>query len=97
MSTATTTPAVTAERAAPMPGALRLFWRSFAQNRGAVLGLAITLSLVVIALLADVIAPHSPIEQFRDHFLHAPGLAAGRQRDFPAGHRRCRAATCCRG
>jgi len=63
--------------AAPMPGAARLFWRSFAENRGAVLGLGITLFLIVIAALADVVAPHSPIEQFRENFLTPPVWAQG--------------------
>ena len=36
------------------------------ENRGAVIGLAVVVFIVLVALLADVIAPHSPIEQFRD-------------------------------
>jgi len=76
---------MTAAQAAPMPGALLLFWRSFAQNRGAVLGLAITLSLVVIALLANVIAPHSPIAQFREHFLQPPVWQQGGSASFLLG------------
>ena len=37
-------------------------WRGFARNRLAMLGLAIVLGLVLMALLADVIAPYSPTE-----------------------------------
>ena len=57
---------------APAPGGLRLFWRSFAENRGAVLGLCIMAVLILLAISADVVAPHSPIQQFRDHFLSPP-------------------------
>ena len=51
----------------PLPGSIRLFWRSFSENRGAVLGLGLMIVLVLLAVFADVVAPHSPIEQFRDH------------------------------
>ena len=86
MGTATTTPdAAPVVATAPMPGTLRLFWRSFAENRGAVVGLAITLFLVVVAVLANVIAPHSPIEQFRDHFLNPPVWEAGGSARFLLG------------
>jgi len=72
--------------AAPlMPGKLRLFWASFAQNRGAVVGLGITLLLIVVALLADVVAPHSPIEQFRDNFLTPPAWESGGTARFLLG------------
>ena len=37
-------------------------WRGFARNRLAMLGLTIVLGLVLMALLADVIAPYSPTE-----------------------------------
>ena len=38
--------------AAPMPGRLALFWRSFAENRGAVLGLSVMVALLLLAILA---------------------------------------------
>jgi dipeptide transport system permease protein len=38
------------------------FWRAFAHNRGALTGLALVVGLVALALGADVVAPHSPIE-----------------------------------
>ncbi|MCW3475340.1 ABC transporter permease subunit [Limobrevibacterium gyesilva] len=74
------------QAAAPaIPGRLRLFWRSFAENRGAVLGLGIMVVLIVVAALADVIAPHSPIEQFRSHFLTPPIWEAGGDPAFLLG------------
>src|SRR5579863_431433 len=48
------------------PTPLASFWAAFRENRGAVLGLAVFAVIVVLALAANVVAPHSPIEQFRD-------------------------------
>lgn len=56
----------------PMPGRLALVWRSFAENRGAVVGLGFMVVLVVLAVFADVLAPHSPVEQYRTNFLTPP-------------------------
>ncbi len=64
---------------------MRLFWRSFSGNRGAVVGLAIMLLLIVLAVFADLIAPHSPIEQFRTSFLTPPIWDAGGNGAFPLG------------
>lgn len=41
------------------------FWRAFRENRGAVVGLAIVLALIFIAIFAPLLAPHDPIEQYR--------------------------------
>ena len=60
------------EQAPPSP-AIEL-WRDFRRNRGAVIGLAIVVALLLCALLADVIAPYSPSEQYRDATLKAPSL-----------------------
>src|SRR5687767_12985330 len=50
---------------------LREFWFTFRQNRGALIGLAIFVLLVLIAVFAPLIAPHDPITQYRD-FLRTP-------------------------
>ena len=47
------------------PSRLREFWRAYAQNRGAVVGLMLVGLLLVLAVGADVIAPHPPNEQYR--------------------------------
>ena len=47
------------------PGPFRAFWRAFRENRGAVLGLAVVCIVVFVAVFANVLAPHSPIEQYR--------------------------------
>jgi dipeptide transport system permease protein len=70
---------------APMPGSARLFWRGFAENRGAVVGLAVMLLLILVAIFADVVAPHSPIEQFRENFLTPPAWQAGGTARFLLG------------
>jgi len=67
------------------PGSLRLFWRSFSENRGAAIGLGVMVTLVLLAVFADVIAQHSPIEQYRDHFLTPPIWEDGGDRAFPLG------------
>src|ERR1700686_1607006 len=76
---------MSAIQGAAAPGSVRLFWRSFSENRGAVLGLCLMVVLVVVALLADKVAPHSPIEQFRDHFLAPPVWQQGGLAEFPLG------------
>ncbi len=67
------------------PGSLRLFWRAFAENRGAVAGLVLMLVLVLAAVFADVIAPHSPIAQFRQNFLTPPAWLPGGDARFLLG------------
>ncbi len=61
------------------------FWRSFAENRGAVAGFAVMLALLALAATAPLAAPHSPIEQFRSNFLTPPAWLAGGDRSFPLG------------
>ena len=74
---------IAAPSAAPHP--LREFWDYFRQNRGAVIGLVIVIALVSMALLADVIAPHSAIEQYRDATLVPPAWQDGGSSKFLLG------------
>src|SRR5271166_2757672 len=48
------------------PSPLASFWAAFRENRGAVFGLVVFGLVVLIAVAASVVAPYSPIEQFRD-------------------------------
>jgi len=48
------------------------FWHYFSENRGAVIGLWVFVFLVIVALLAPLIAPHSPTAQYRDAVLLPP-------------------------
>ncbi len=74
-----------ATMAATRPGPLKEFWYYFRENRGAVFGLWVFAAFVLMALLADVIAPYDPIEQFRDHLLQPPFWQEGGSLAFPLG------------
>lgn len=67
------------------PGPVRAFWSSFSENRGAVLGLIVVTAIVIVALLAPLIAPYSPIEQFRDATKMPPAWAEGGSWAHPLG------------
>jgi len=70
----------------PAPRApLAEFWFYFKQNKGAVIGLAYICFIVSIALLADLLAPHSATEQFRDFILTPPAFSDGGQAQFLLG------------
>ncbi len=58
------------------PSAASELWRDFRRNRGAVIGLVVIVVLLLCALLADVIAPYSPKEQFTDAVLKPPSTRA---------------------
>src|SRR5579883_2592168 len=68
------------ERAA----ALAAFWAVYRENRGAVFGLCVLLLIVLCAIFANVIAPYSPVEQFRDA-IRAPPVWAGGTWKFVLG------------
>jgi dipeptide transport system permease protein len=72
---ATTTPHVFQEadrHAVTMRQRLSEFWYYFSENRGAVIGLWVFVFLVVVAILAPVLAPHMPQQQYRDAILVPP-------------------------
>ncbi|UOU79167.1 dipeptide ABC transporter permease DppC [Edwardsiella anguillarum] len=56
---------------------LQEFWHYFRRNKGAVAGLIYVAIVVVVALGANVIAPHLPQEQFRDALLRPPVWESG--------------------
>lgn len=64
MSDITIAPAATSSTTPIMPSQWQLFYRSFVANRGAVLGLIAMLILVAVALFANILAPHNPLELF---------------------------------
>jgi dipeptide transport system permease protein len=64
---------------------LREFWHYFSVNRGAVAGLVVFVLLVLMAIFAPLIAPHSPDEQFRDSLLTPPVWQAGGKAMFLLG------------
>jgi dipeptide transport system permease protein len=67
------------------PGPLREFWHYFAENKGAVAGLAVVVVVVLGAVFAGVVAPHPPAEQFRDHLLRPPFWMTGGSTEFLLG------------
>jgi dipeptide transport system permease protein len=72
-------------RSASPPGPLREFWGYFSENAGAVAGLAVIVTVVLLALLAPVIAPHSPILTNSAAFLKPPVWQEGGSWSFPLG------------
>jgi dipeptide transport system permease protein len=54
------------------PGPLKSFWQDFSRNRGALVGLVYILLMLFIAIAANLVAPHDPAAQFRDHLLQPP-------------------------
>ena len=69
--------------APPLPA--RALWEAFKENRGAVMGLAVVVVVVLLAIFADVIAPYPPNEQFRDAVRAAPAWADGGSMRFILG------------
>jgi ABC-type dipeptide/oligopeptide/nickel transport system permease subunit len=51
------------------------WWRRFARNRGAVFGLAVFVAMLLMAALADVIAPYDPLAQGVGPALQGPSWA----------------------
>jgi len=68
----------------PMPP-MREFWYYFKRNKGAVTGLVYIIIMLVIAIGANVIAPHGPAEQFRDALLRPPVWQEGGSWKFLLG------------
>ncbi len=77
-------PSASAATAAP-PHAWRAPWRDFAKNRGAVAGLVFIAAIVALAVLADVVTPHSPILTNNAAFLRPPAWEDGGTWTFPLG------------
>jgi dipeptide transport system permease protein len=67
------------------PHPLQELWRDFARNPGAVAGLFVVAVLVICALFAEWLAPHSPIEQYRDAILAPPSWFEGGKAEFLLG------------
>ena len=67
------------------PGPLREFWISFCANRGAVIGLGLVVSLLLVALFAPWIAPHAPFLTDSGAFLRPPVWQAGGSTQFLLG------------
>jgi dipeptide transport system permease protein len=67
------------------PGRLREFWSGFGANRGAVAGFAVIAALLLLAVFADLIAPHPPGATNDAAFLLPPFWQAGGSASYPLG------------
>ena len=67
------------------PGPAREFLHAFAANRGALIAFFVFAVIVLGALFAPLLAPHDPVEQFRDHMLTPPLWQVGGLASFPLG------------
>jgi len=67
------------------PGRFKEFWSYFSENTGAVIGLVVFVTFILIAAFADVLAPHSPTEQFRQALLQPPAWQEGGSAQFLLG------------
>ncbi|WP_340616373.1 dipeptide ABC transporter permease DppC [Xenorhabdus entomophaga] len=61
------------------------FWHYFKRNKGAVVGLVYVVLMLLVALLAGILAPHGPAEQFRDALLTPPVWQEGGSWHFILG------------
>jgi dipeptide transport system permease protein len=71
------------DAAPPSPG--REFVAAFASNRGALIAFFVFAAIVLAAVFAPVLAPHDPVQQFREHLLAPPLWQAGGLTQFPLG------------
>lgn len=78
------TPAASASPAGP-PHPLAEFWTSFRANTGAVIGLAIIVAVLLMAVFADLIAPHPPNLTNAAAFLKPPFWQEGGTLTYPLG------------
>lgn len=62
-----------------------VFWEKFKSNKGALMGLYFLGFIFFLALFANVISPHSPIEQYREHLLVPPFWQEGGSLEFILG------------
>ncbi|UFZ07597.1 ABC transporter permease subunit [Bradyrhizobium ontarionense] len=75
---------VLAQAGAP-PSPLLEFWQDFRKNAGAVAGLVVIAVLILLALSADVVAPHSPVLTNNAAFLKPPFWQQGGSLTYPLG------------
>lgn len=77
--------AVTADRIGSPLHPAKALWLSFCENKGALAGLVVVATVVLLAVSADLVAPHPPLQQYRDAFLTPPFWAEGGRPEFLLG------------
>ncbi|MHB1249360.1 MAG: ABC transporter permease family protein, partial [Polaromonas sp.] len=82
-----TAPMKTVNSTEPMnaPHPLREFWSYFSANRGALTGLIVVVSVLLVALFAPVLAPHAPNLTNSAVFLKPPAWQTGGSWSYPLG------------
>jgi dipeptide transport system permease protein len=83
--TPATLPPPAAVTATPRARLMREFLRSFTANRGATAAAVVLLLMFAAAIFAPLIAPHNPIEQYRDYVKVPPAWFDGGNRQFLLG------------
>ena len=73
------------ERLPAPPSPLFAFWLAFRENKGATVGLVVVAAVVLIALLAPLLAPYSPVEQYREAIKVPPIWTGAGSWSFPFG------------
>ncbi|SLM31743.1 dipeptide transporter; membrane component of ABC superfamily [Desulfamplus magnetovallimortis] len=77
--------AIIAENNISPPHPLKEFWKYFSENKGAVAGLWFIGIAILVAISANLIAPHSPFTQYRDAILQPPFWMDGGTTEFILG------------
>ena len=74
-------------RSAPAkpPAPIAEFWAAFRENPGAVAGLMVLSFIALLAIFADIVAPYSPLEQYRDAVKLPPAFVEGGRAAFWLG------------
>ncbi|MBN9243122.1 MAG: ABC transporter permease subunit [Mesorhizobium sp.] len=85
MTDATAKTAPSLDEMSPRRRQLAEFWFYFSENKGAVIGLWFVLALIIVAVLAPLIAPHEPYQQYRDAVLVPPVWQEGGRWEFLLG------------
>jgi dipeptide transport system permease protein len=81
-----TTESLAPPEAAPAPPApLREFWAYFSANRGAVGGLVVVVTVLLMAAFADALAPYPPTLTNNAAFLQPPAWQSGGSWAYPLG------------
>lgn len=78
-------PAAPAPESAAPTGPFAEFVHAFTANRGATIAFFVFVAVVLGALFAPWLAPHDPIQQYRDAMLTPPLWQAGGLAQFPLG------------
>jgi dipeptide transport system permease protein len=67
------------------PSPAQEFARAFVANRGALVAFVVFAGIALSALLAPWLAPHDPVQQFREQMLQPPMWQSGGSTRFPLG------------